>query len=102
VQLHFPQKNGVGSFFLTPAAPIAKLPALERLPRAVEDGLVDHARNQGNNRAAVFADDDDHLALLQALASTKKLPLPPPRRLLGRKDMQCKPSRYRAERTTSI
>jgi putative transposase len=43
-----------------------------RLPRAVADGLVYHALNRGNNRAAVFADDDDHVAFLQALAATKE------------------------------
>src|ERR1700758_4366772 len=42
-----------------------------RLPRAIDDGLVYHALNRGNNRAAVFADDDDHLAFLEALAVAK-------------------------------
>jgi putative transposase len=42
-----------------------------RLPRAIDDGLVYHALNRGNNRAAVFADDEDHLAFLQALAAAK-------------------------------
>jgi putative transposase len=42
-----------------------------RLPRAIDDGLVYHALNRGNNRATVFADDGDHLAFLQALAVTK-------------------------------
>jgi putative transposase len=51
-----------------------------RLPRAIADGLVYHALNRGNNRAAVFADDDDHLAFLQALAATKQRY---PFRLLG-------------------
>lgn len=51
-----------------------------RLPRAIDDGLIYHALNRGNNRAAVFADDDDHLAFLQALATTRqRYPL----RLLG-------------------
>jgi putative transposase len=39
-----------------------------RLPRAIDDGLVYHALNRGNNRAAVFADDEDHRAFLEALA----------------------------------
>lgn len=39
-----------------------------RLPRATDDGLTHHALNRGNNRAAVFADDADHLAFLHALA----------------------------------
>jgi putative transposase len=43
-----------------------------RLPRAIDDGLVYHALNRGNNRASVFADDDDHLAFLQALAGAKQ------------------------------
>jgi putative transposase len=43
-----------------------------RLPRAVADGLVYHALNRSNNRAAVFADDDDYVAFLQALAATKE------------------------------
>jgi len=43
-----------------------------RLPRAIDDGLVYHALNRVNNRAAVFGDDDDHLAFLQALAATKQ------------------------------
>ena len=51
-----------------------------RLPRAIDDGLVDPALNRGNNRAAVFADDDDHLAFLQALSTTEERY---PCRLLG-------------------
>ncbi len=43
-----------------------------RLPCAIDDGLVYHALNRGNNRARVFANDDDHLAFLQALATTKE------------------------------
>jgi REP element-mobilizing transposase RayT len=43
-----------------------------RLPRAIDDGLVYHALNRGNNRARVFANDDDHLAFLQALATTNE------------------------------
>ena len=42
-----------------------------RLPRLIEDGLVYHAINRGNNRSHVFADDADHLAFLGALAKTK-------------------------------
>jgi putative transposase len=52
-----------------------------RLPRIVEPGLVYHALNRGNNRATVFADDDDdQLAFLQTLANTKERY---PFRLLG-------------------
>jgi putative transposase len=43
-----------------------------RLPRAIEDGLVYHAVNRGNNRAAVFVGDEDHIAFLQALAVAKE------------------------------
>jgi putative transposase len=38
----------------------------------IEDGLIYHAINRGNNRANVFADDADHLAFLGALARTKE------------------------------
>jgi putative transposase len=43
-----------------------------RLPRLIEDGLIYHAINRGNNRANVFADDADHLGFLAALARTKE------------------------------
>ena len=43
-----------------------------RLPRAIDDGLVYHAFNRGNNRGDVFADDADHLAFLQAIADAKE------------------------------
>jgi len=42
-----------------------------RLPRLIDDGLVYHALNRGNNRGDVFADDADRVAFLQALARTK-------------------------------
>jgi putative transposase len=42
-----------------------------RLPRAIDDGLVYHAMNCGNNRAEVFADDGDHEAFLEALRVAK-------------------------------
>ena len=42
-----------------------------RLPRTIDDGLVYHAFNRGNNRAEVFADDADRTAFLEALAKTK-------------------------------
>jgi putative transposase len=42
-----------------------------RLPRPVEDGLVYHALNCGNNRADVFAEPEDHEAFLLALARTQ-------------------------------
>jgi putative transposase len=43
-----------------------------RLPRAVDEGLVYHALNRGNNRADVFNDDADRTAFLEALAKTKE------------------------------
>ena len=43
-----------------------------RLPRVIDEGLVYHAINRGNNRADVFADDADYLAFLQSLAATKE------------------------------
>ncbi len=51
-----------------------------RLPRTIDDGLVYHALNRGNNRADVFGDDDDRVAFLDALAKTKERY---PFRLLG-------------------
>ena len=42
-----------------------------RIPRAIDGGLVDHATNRGNIRAAVFADDEDDLGFLQAIAANK-------------------------------
>jgi putative transposase len=43
-----------------------------RLPRLIEEGLVYHAINRGNNRADVFADDTDRIAFLESLALTKE------------------------------
>src|SRR5262249_60393570 len=43
-----------------------------RLPRAIDDGLVYHALNRGNNRAEVFADDGDHEAFLESLRVAKE------------------------------
>jgi putative transposase len=42
-----------------------------RLPRAIDDGLVYHALNRGNNRADVFAEESDYVAFLQALGQTQ-------------------------------
>lgn len=42
-----------------------------RLPRAIDDGLVYHALNRGNNRGDVFAEDDDREAFLVALGRTR-------------------------------
>jgi putative transposase len=43
-----------------------------RRPRPVDDGLVFHPLNRGNNRADIFADDGDRQAILDALAKTKE------------------------------
>jgi hypothetical protein len=64
-------QNGVSSFFLTAGCSVVTLPAVGRLPRTIDDGLVDHALNRGNNRSDVFGDDADRVAFLQALAKTK-------------------------------
>lgn len=40
--------------------------------RPTKAGLVYHAVNRGNNRADVFADEDDHEAFLAALAKTQE------------------------------
>ena len=40
--------------------------------RAVAEGLVYHAVNRGNNRAAVFVGAADYLAFLDALRQTKE------------------------------
>lgn len=42
-----------------------------RLPRAVEEGLVYHALNRGNNRGDVLVNDADREAFLAALARTQ-------------------------------
>jgi putative transposase len=51
-----------------------------RLPRTIDEGLVYHALNRGNNRADVFTDDADRSAFLEALARTRERY---PFRLLG-------------------
>ena len=42
-----------------------------RLPRAIDDGLIYHALNRGNNRVDVFTEDGDREAFLQALGRTQ-------------------------------
>ena len=49
----------------------AILRGMGRPLRPRDEGLVYHAINRGNNRARVFADDDDHRAFLHSLAQTK-------------------------------
>jgi REP element-mobilizing transposase RayT len=43
-----------------------------RLPRAMDDGLVYHAINRGNNRGHAFEDGADHVAFLEAVGKTKE------------------------------
>jgi putative transposase len=43
-----------------------------RLPRPVQDGLVFHALNRGNNRDCVFAGPEDDEAFLASLAKTQQ------------------------------
>ena len=43
-----------------------------RLPRLISDGLIYHAINRGNNRAAIFLDARDFLTFLDALQQTKE------------------------------
>jgi len=42
-----------------------------RLARPIEEGLVYHALNRGNNRAPVFSDASDFRAFLEALGQTQ-------------------------------
>jgi putative transposase len=42
-----------------------------RFPRPIEEGLVDHALNRGNNRAPVFSEESDFRAFLAALGQTR-------------------------------
>ena len=44
---------------------------MPRLLRPIDDRLVYHAINRGNNRAPVFSHDDDYAAFLKALADLK-------------------------------
>lgn len=45
---------------------------MPRLPRPVADGLIYHALNRGNNRAAVFEAPGDYALFLEALAQTRQ------------------------------
>jgi putative transposase len=47
------------------------LSAMGRLPRAIDEGLIYHALNRGNNRADVFIGDGDREAFLEALKQTQ-------------------------------
>jgi putative transposase len=46
--------------------------SMGRLPRPVDEGLIYHALNRGNNRADVFTDDADHEAFRESLAKTQE------------------------------
>jgi len=43
-----------------------------RLPGAIDDGLVYHALNRGNNRGDVLAEDQDREAFFVALGRTRE------------------------------
>ena len=45
---------------------------MPRLPRLIDDGLVYHAINRGNNRQVVFRRDADFRAFLDALRKTRE------------------------------
>jgi putative transposase len=45
---------------------------MPRPPRPVTDGLLYHALNRGNNRAAVLAAAEDYLVFLKALGQTRQ------------------------------
>ncbi len=44
---------------------------MPRLPRPIADGLLYHALNRGNSRAAVFADPSDYRVFLHTLGQTQ-------------------------------
>ncbi len=44
---------------------------MPRLPRLIDDGLVYHAINRGNNRQVVFRRNTDFRAFLDALRKTR-------------------------------
>jgi putative transposase len=46
--------------------------SMPRLPRPIADGLLYHALNRGNNRAAVFFSPNDFLTFLKSLAQTQQ------------------------------
>src|SRR5262249_17125018 len=64
-------KFGVRSFLRAPGCSVESV-AMGRLPRAIDDGLVYHALNRGNNRVDVLAADDDREAFLVALGRTRE------------------------------
>jgi REP-associated tyrosine transposase len=43
-----------------------------RLPRPIEDGLVDHTLNRGNNRSEVLKQASEREAFLEALGKTQQ------------------------------
>ncbi len=49
-----------------------KLAALLRPLRPIDDGLIYHVINRGNNRQKVFGGEGDYLAFLQAMADLKQ------------------------------
>ena len=78
--------------FLTPINCSRETPRMGHQPRVVDAGPVYHAHNRGNNRADVFADDEDHAAFLKQWESgTQRNPIDPTwhlshsNRILGRR-----------------
>jgi hypothetical protein len=57
---------------LTRSDAMRTLGSMGRLPGAIDDGLVYHALNRGNNRADVYGDDADRLAFPDALAKSRE------------------------------
>ena len=45
---------------------------MPRAPRPLADGLLYHAINRGNNRAAVFFATEDYLTFLKAVGQTQR------------------------------
>jgi hypothetical protein len=68
---HFAKMVSV-HFLLASRTPGDKGGGLGRLPRLVADGLIYHAFNRGNNRAAVLDTPNDYTLFLQALAQTRQ------------------------------
>ncbi len=64
-ELRFHGILGGSSFFLIACCPIVILRVMGRRPRTVDDGLIYHAINRGNNRADVFGDDSGRVPFLE-------------------------------------
>ncbi len=62
---------GVSSIFLDIGHASLDTGFMGRPLRPIEDGLVYHAINRGNDRQVVFADEQDHRAFLHSLGQTQ-------------------------------